>query len=79
MHSNAKKYAKTFPDAAREILQNMDADDCLTGAETDCSALKLQQEMSEIMLTAAFNLTKWASNSELVMDSIDQLREPHRH
>ncbi|XP_078371406.1 uncharacterized protein LOC144655058 [Oculina patagonica] len=33
--------------------------------------MKLQQEMSEIMMTAAFNLTKWASNSELVMDSID--------
>ena len=28
--------------------------------------------MSEIMFTAALNLTKWASNSELVMDSIDR-------
>ncbi|XP_078364199.1 uncharacterized protein LOC144648546 [Oculina patagonica] len=49
----------------------MYVDDCLTGADTDNSAMKLQQEMSEIMMTAAFNLTKWASNSELVMDSID--------
>ena len=70
VHNHAKKYAETFPDAAREILQNMYVDDCLTGAETDCSALK-QQEMSEILFTAAFNLTKRASNSELVMDSID--------
>ena len=71
VHNHAKKYAETFPDAAREILQNMYVDDCLTGAETDCSALKLQQDMSEIMFTAVFNLTKWASNSELVMDCID--------
>ena len=71
VHNHAKKYAEIFPDAAREILQNMYVDDCLTGAETDCSALKYQKEMSEIMFTAAFNLTKWASNSELVMDSID--------
>ena len=71
VHNHAKKYAETFPDSAREILQNMYADDCFTGAERDCSALKLQQEMSEIMFTAAFNLTKWASNSELIMDSID--------
>ena len=35
------------------------------------STLKLQQEISEIMMTAAFNLTKWASNSELVLDAID--------
>ncbi|XP_068691620.1 uncharacterized protein [Montipora foliosa] len=27
--------------------------------------------MSEIMMTAAFNLTKCASNAELVMDAID--------
>jgi len=46
-------------------------DDFLTGADTDNSALKLQQEMSDIMMAAAFNLTKWASNSKLVMDGID--------
>ena len=71
VHNHANKYAETFPDATREILQNMYVDDCLTGADTDVSALKLQQEMSEIMMTAAFNLTKWASNSEFVMDGID--------
>jgi len=69
--SDISKYAETFPDATREILHNMYVDDCLTGADTDNSALKLQQEMSEFMMAAAFNLTKWASNSKLVMDGID--------
>lgn len=71
VHAHANKYAETFPNAVTEILQNMYVDDCLMGADTDNSAMKLQQEMSDIMMTAAFNLTKWASNSELVMDSID--------
>ena len=71
VHAHAKRYEETFPNAVREILQNMYVDDCLTGADTDNAAMKLQKEMSDIMLTAAFNLTKWASNSELLMDSID--------
>ena len=53
-----------------EILQNMYVDDCLAGADAVDSALKLQQEVSEIMMTAAFYLTRWASNSELVMEAI---------
>ena len=71
VNAHVNKYVETFPDATREILHNMYVDDCLTGADTDNSALKLQQEMSDIMMAAAFNLTKWASNSKLVMDGID--------
>ena len=55
----------------QEKCYNMYVDDCLTGTDTDSSALKLQQEMSDIMMAAAFNLTKWASNSTLVMEGID--------
>ena len=71
VHAHVKRYAETFSCAVREILDNMYVDDCLTGADTDSSALKLRQEMSDIMMAAAFNLTKWASNSETVMDSIE--------
>ncbi|XP_068684166.1 uncharacterized protein [Montipora capricornis] len=71
VHDHVNKYKEMSPYAVEEILQNMYVDDCLTGADTVDSTLKLQQEMSEIMMTAAFNLTKWASNSELVMDAID--------
>ena len=71
MNAHVNKYAETFPDATREILHNMYVDDCLTGADTDNSALKLQQEMLDIMMAVAFSLTKWASNSKLVIDGID--------
>ncbi|XP_044174254.1 uncharacterized protein LOC122957873 [Acropora millepora] len=71
VNAHVNKYAETFPDATREILNNTYVDDCLTVADTDNSAVKLQQEMSDIMMAAAFNLTKWASNSKLVMDGID--------
>ena len=71
VNAHVNKYADTFPDATRELLHNMYVDDCVTGADTDNSALKLQQEMSDIMMAAALKLTKWASNSKLVMDGID--------
>ena len=71
VHAHVNKYKEMSPYAVEEILQNMYVDDCLTGADTVDSTLKLQQEMSEILMTAAFNLTKWASNSELVMGAID--------
>lgn len=45
-------------------------DDCLTEADTDNSALKLHQDISNIKI-AAFNLKKWASILNLVKDSID--------
>ena len=70
MNAHVNKYAETFPDATREILNNTYVDNCLTGVDTDNSALKLQQQMSDTMMAAAFNLTKWASNSKLVMDGI---------
>ena len=57
VNAHANKYGETFPDATRELLHNMYVDDCLTGADTDSSALKLQQEMSDIMVAAALNLT----------------------
>ncbi|KXJ06997.1 hypothetical protein AC249_AIPGENE22973 [Exaiptasia diaphana] len=47
----------------------MYVDDCLTGAETDESALELKNELTTIMMAAGFNLTKWASNSQQVLDS----------
>ena len=71
VHAHVNKYKEMSPYAVEEILQNMYVDDCLTRADTVDSTLKLQQEMSEIMMTGVFNLTKWASNSELVMDAID--------
>lgn len=71
VHAHASKYEETFPDAVREIKENMYVNDCLTGADTDSSTLKLQQGMSEIVIDAAFNLTKWASNSQTVMDGVD--------
>ena len=70
VNARTKNYAELFRNAVQEILQNMYVDDVLTGADTVDSTVKLQQDMSEIMMKAAFNLTKWASNSELVMDAI---------
>ena len=70
VHAHAKQYSELFPNAVQKILQNTYVDDVLTGGDTVDSTVKLQQDMSKIMMKAAFNLTKWASNSQLVMDAI---------
>ena len=49
----------------------MYVDDCLTGAD-DEEAGKLQQSMTELMYRATFNLTKWSSNSEDVLNHIEK-------
>ncbi|XP_031560795.1 uncharacterized protein LOC116296835, partial [Actinia tenebrosa] len=70
IHAHVTGYLETVPRAAKELLENMYVDDCLTGAETDDAALTLTQELYEIMKSGGFNLTKWASNSQQVMDNI---------
>ena len=70
VHGHAKKYTELFPNAVQEILQNMYVNGVLTGADTVDSTMKLQQDLSGIMMKAAFNLTKWASNSELRAQSL---------
>jgi len=61
VNAHVNKYTETFPDATREILHDMYLDDYLTGAHTDKSALKLQQEMSDILIVAAFNMQNGCS------------------
>ena len=55
VYTHVKKYKEMSSYAVEENLHNMYIGDCLTGADRVDSTLKLQQEMSEIMTTAAFN------------------------
>jgi hypothetical protein len=61
-----------YPEASREVLQNMYVDGCLTGADDEHRATELQQSLTEMMSCAAFNLTKWSSNSKDVLEHIEE-------
>ena len=58
------------------MLHNMHAGGFSTGADTDISAQKLQQVMPDIMIAAAFNWTKWISNSKSSLLVECNSREP---
>ena len=55
------------PLAAKEVSENMYVDDVLTGALEDDSAVKLRNELCNLLSKGGFQLTKWASNSQKVM------------
>ncbi|CAB4031409.1 Hypothetical predicted protein, partial [Paramuricea clavata] len=63
---------KLFPEAAKRVMDDMYVDDCLTGADDKEEAVKLQKELTEFMHCAAFNLTKWSSNTEDVLSHVEE-------
>ena len=65
-----KRCRDQYPDAAEEILENMYVDDSLTGAEHVNKAIELQSSLSSLMRSGGFQLVKWASNSDKVIQNI---------
>ena len=70
VQKHAREHQSEYPRAAQEILENMYVDDLLSGSEDDESALEIKNKLTELMHIGGFYLTKWASNSEMVMKSI---------
>ena len=54
VQNNAERYKEQFPDAAKEILQNMYVDDCLTGPKIIDEAIELQRSLSFMMKSGGF-------------------------
>jgi hypothetical protein len=76
VQKHTKDNAEDYPKAAQEILENMYVDDLLSGSEDDESAIQLKDEMTELMKSGGFTLTKWASNSNVVMNNICRRESP---
>ena len=54
------------------ISNNFYVDDCLKSTPTEGSALKLVQDLTTVCEKGGFHLTKWVSNSKLVIDTIPE-------
>ena len=72
IQEHVKRCKGTFPVASSEILRNTYVDDFASGRDNVQETLKLQQSATELMQKAAFNLTKWSSNSSELMDSLPE-------
>ena len=63
VQKHAKEHEKDNPLAVKEVSENMYVDDVLAGAPEDDRAVKLRNELCNLLSKGGFQLTKWASNS----------------
>ncbi|XP_064653104.1 uncharacterized protein LOC135503459 [Lineus longissimus] len=68
---HTRRLEKVYPQAAREIQDNMNVDDCLSGAAGAPQALDLKTDLKDLMRDGGFDLTKWASNYKEVTEQIE--------
>ena len=45
-------------------------DDSLNPVDAECEAIRLRRDLTSLMKLGGFNLTKWLSNSQAVVDDI---------
>ena len=69
---HARRHKETFPEASEEIWRNTHVDDFASGKDGVHEALRLQRSSTELVEQAAFNLTKWSSNSPELMQAIPE-------
>ena len=68
VQKHAKEHEIDYPTAAKEVNENMYVDDVLSGASEDDSALQMKDELCDLLSKGEFPLTKWASNSQKVIE-----------
>ena len=72
VQNHAERFMLEFPEAVKRVMDDMYVDDCLTGADDKEEAVNLQKALAELMHRAAFNLTKWSSNTEDVLSHVEE-------
>jgi len=60
-----------FPEACRALRQDFYMDDLLTGANTIENALKIRDELVEILSKAGFELRQWNANETALLKNIN--------
>lgn len=67
--------SKSSPETVNTVLKNFYVDDCLKAVATEREAIALVKDLTALCATGGFHLTKWASNSRMLLASIP---ETHR-
>ena len=58
------------PHIIRTVQRNFYFDDFLKSVKSDQDAINLMKDLTDLLKTGGFRLTKWLSNSRLVVESI---------
>lgn len=64
-----------YPKAAKVIAQDMYVDDLVTGASSVDEAIELKEQVIGLLNQGSFQLSKWASNSPEILQSIDPSKQ----
>lgn len=75
LHQLASDEKLNFPNASERVIKDMYVDDFISGCDTIEDAQILQDDVVQLFQRGGFNIRKWASNSQRVLDNIP---EPNR-
>lgn len=63
-------HKNSLPQASEVIRRYFYVDDLLSGANSVTEVVKLQQQISAILLAAGFELRKWKSNESSILNQL---------
>ena len=69
VQKHVQEHEKDYPVAVKDVKENMYVDDILNGDPDDDCAVQLKDDLCNLLSKGAFPLTKWASNSQKVMEA----------
>ena len=68
----ARRFGKYFPTNVSDVIRKgFYVDDCLTTASNDEEGIQLIKNLREMLGKGGFHLTKWISNSQEVIESVE--------
>lgn len=70
LHQLANDECENYPEVRRTIQRDLYVDDVATGAECEETALQLQMNLITVFNRGKFELRKWSSNSEALLENI---------
>jgi len=65
------------PEVVRTVMDNFYVDDCLKSVATEDGAVLLVKQLCQLLSRGGFRLTKWTSNSKLVLDAVPPDERAH--
>lgn len=59
-----------YPEAARILREDFYIDDCMSGSDTVAEAIRISQDLKNLLSRGGFQLKKWSSNNAEFMQSL---------
>lgn len=71
-NKNAMEFQREYPDAVHRIIHKHYMDDYLDSVDNELEAIRLIKEVTKIHRQGGFEMQRWSSNSQAVLNSISE-------